>query len=167
MWPDWLSLFENHPAISGFGARRSAVESQRNIVLIPLSLHAWTQRSFLLSPSLGEWPFHNHDTVTSWDLFCPLLFVPTGSPWRGGDVAVYVFDANQPSLPIYFYSVLLPISVFMALSTVFHAINSPDNSPLSYSVLPVVRLLYWSFQLCIYLWNSPSVMRKSFVVDWA
>ena len=33
----------------------------------------------------------------------------------------------------------------MALSTVFHSINSPDNSPLSHSVLPVLFLPYWSF----------------------
>ena len=31
-----------------------------------------------------------------------------------------------------FYSVLVSVSVFMALSTVFHSINSPDNSPLSH-----------------------------------
>ena len=29
--------------------------------------------------------------------------VPTGSPSSGGDVAVYVFDINQPSLPTPFY----------------------------------------------------------------
>ena len=46
------------------------------------------------------------------------------------------FDVNQPSLPSPFYSVLVAMSVFMALSTVFHSINSPDNSPLSHSVLP-------------------------------
>ena len=40
-------------------------------------------------------------------------------------------------------------SVLMALSTVFHAINSPDNSPLSYSVLPVSFLPNWSFVLYI------------------
>ena len=57
------------------------------------------------------------------------------SPSRGGDVAVYVFGVNQPSLPIPFYSVLVSVSVFMALSTVFHSINSPDNSPLSRPVL--------------------------------
>ena len=34
-------------------------------------------------------------------------FVPTGSPSRGGDVAVYVFDINQPSLPTPFCSVFL------------------------------------------------------------
>ena len=39
----------------------------------------------------------------------------------------------------------------MALSPVFHSINSPDNSPLSHSVLPVLFLLYWSFQLRIFL----------------
>ena len=54
---------------------------------------------------------------------------------RGGDVAVYVFAINQPSLPNPVYSVLVSVSVFMALSTVFHSIDSPDISPLSHSVL--------------------------------
>ena len=45
--------------------------------------------------------------------------VPAGSPLRGGDVAVYVADINQPCLPTPFYSILVSISVFMALSTVF------------------------------------------------
>ena len=75
--------------------------------------------------------------------------VPTGSPSRGGDVTVYVFDINQPSLPTPFYSVHVPVSVLIFLSTVFHSINSPDNSPLSHSVFPVLFLLYWSFQLYI------------------
>ena len=77
--------------------------------------------------------------------------VPAGSPSRGGNVAVYVFDINQRSLPTPFYSVLVSISVFMALSTVFHPINSPDSSSLSYSVFLVLLLPYWSFQLCISL----------------
>ena len=62
--------------------------------------------------------------------------VPTGSPSCGGDAAVPVFDINQPNLPTPFHSVLASISVFMALSTVFHSIHSPDNSPFSHSVLP-------------------------------
>ena len=33
--------------------------------------------------------------------------VSTGSPSRGGDVAVYVFDINQPGLPTPFSSVLV------------------------------------------------------------
>ena len=70
-----------------------------------------------------------------------------GSSSRGEDVAVYVFDMNQPSLPTPLYSVLESISVFMALSTVFHSLNFPYNSPLSHSVLPVLFLPYWSFQL--------------------
>ena len=61
---------------------------------------------------------------------------------RGGDVKVYVFDINQPSLPTPFYFVLVSVSVFMALSTVFHSINSPNNSPLSHSVLLVLFLLF-------------------------
>ena len=74
----------------------------------------------------------------------------TGSPSRS-DVAVYVFDKNHPSLPTPFHSVHVSVSVFMALSTVFHSINSPDNSSLSHSVLPVLFLPYWSFELYISL----------------
>ena len=66
-----------------------------------------------------------------------------GSPSRGGDVAVYVFDINRSSLPTPFYSVLVFVSVFMTLSTVFHFINSPDNSPFSHSVLPVLSPPYF------------------------
>ena len=77
--------------------------------------------------------------------------VPTGPPLRYGDVEAYVFDVNQPSLPTPFYSVLVSISVFTAISTVFHSTNPPDNSPLSHSLLPVLLLPYWSFQLCISL----------------
>ena len=62
---------------------------------------------------------------------------------------VYVKHINQPSLPTPFYSILVSIFVFTALSTVFISVNSPDNSPLSHVVLPVLTLPYWSFQLHI------------------
>ena len=48
-------------------------------------------------------------------------------------------------------SVLVSVSVFKALSTVFYSINSPNNSPLSYAVFSVLFLPYWSFQLYISL----------------
>ena len=43
------------------------------------------------------------------------------------------------------------------LSIIFHSINSPNNSPLSYPVLPVLYLPYWSFQLYLSLWKSPLI----------
>ena len=52
-------------------------------------------------------------------------------------------DINQPSLPIPFYFVLVSLFVFKDLSTVFHSMNFPDNSPVSHSVL-----LVWSY-LCL------------------
>ena len=64
---------------------------------------------------------------------------------NGGDVAVYVFDINQPSLPTPFVSVLVSVSVFMALSPIFNSTISPDNSALFPSVLPVLFLPCWSF----------------------
>ena len=85
-----------------------------------------------------------------------------GSPSRDGDVTVYICDINQPSLATPVYSVLVSISDFMALSTVFHSINSPDNSPFSHSVLPVLSLPYWSFQLytCLFMkvFFSPDII---------
>ena len=64
------------------------------------------------------------------------------------------------ALPTPFHSVLVSVSVFMALSTVFHSINSPNHSSLSHSVLPVLFLPYWSFELYISLylpqpWYNP------------
>ena len=50
-------------------------------------------------------------------------------------------DINQPSLPTPFYSFLASISVFMALPTVFHSINSPHYSVVVFSVL--------QFYLCL------------------
>ena len=35
--------------------------------------------------------------------------IPAGSPSHGGDVTVFVFNINQPSLPTLFYSVLVSI----------------------------------------------------------
>ena len=64
------------------------------------------------------------------------------SPWCGGAVLVYVKDINQPSLPTPFCHVLESISVFITLSTVFHFINSPENSSLSHSVRLVLFLAY-------------------------
>ena len=87
--------------------------------------HHWKKAIYCIYPNLG--------------IFTCLL-VPVGSSSRGGNVMIYVFDIKQPSLPTPFYSVLVSISVFMALSTVFHSINFPDNSPLSLSVLPVLIL---------------------------
>ena len=79
--------------------------------------------------------------------------IPAGSPSRGGDVTVYVLDINQPSLRPPFYSAIVSIYVFMALSTVFHSINSPYNSPFSHSVLPVLSLPIGPFN-CRSLYES-------------
>ena len=70
-----------------------------------------------------------------------------------GDVAVYVFDMNQPSLLTPSYSVLVSVT---ALSAVFYSINSLDNSPLSRSVLLVLFLPCWFFQL-LYLFMKVSL----------
>ena len=87
-----------------------------------------------------------------------LSYIPA-SPSPRADLHVvgmlrFMSDTNQPSLPTPFYSVLVSVFVFMALSTVLYSINSPDNSPFSHSVLVVLALPYWSFQLNMSLYES-------------
>ena len=95
---------------------------------------------------------------------CLLSFhVPKGSPSRGVDAAVFAFDKNQPSLPtpffFFFYCVLVSVSLCVALSIVFHSINSLENSAFSLcSSGPVLTLPHWSFRLYISLWKSPSAL---------
>ena len=121
-------------SVSAFMALSTVFQSINSPNNTPLS------RPVLPVSSLPFWSFHLYRY-----LFMKVSFL-TGLPSRGGDVAVYVFDINQPSFPAPFHSVLVSISVFVALSTVFQSINSPNNSPLSHSVLPVLCLPYWSFQ---------------------
>ena len=71
------------------------------------------------------------------------------------------FDINQLILPTPFYSAFMSVSVFMDLSTLFHFINSPSNSPLFHSVLPFFfsfSLPYWSFQPYISLYKNSSAL---------
>ena len=63
----------------------------------------------------------------------------------------FMSDTNQLTSPTPFHSVLVSISVFVALSTVLHSINSPKDSHFPHSVLLVLSLPYWSFQLYISL----------------
>ena len=97
---------------------------------------------------------------------CYLHTVPAGTPWRSWDVTVYVLDINQPSLPTPFSSVLVSVPVFMALSSVLHSINYPDNSPLFHSVLPVLFLPHWSFQLYIFFFMKVSLSPDIILCGW-
>ena len=76
-----------------------------------------------LSPYSHSGPLRSSDTA-------PLPRSPRAYLHVVRVVVVYVKDIHQPRLPTPFYSVLVSVSVFMALSTLFHSINSPDNSPL-------------------------------------
>ena len=77
---------------------------------------------------------------------CCCVVIPAGSPSCGGGVAVHVFDIKPTELAHSFLFCSCVYFCVMALSTVFHSINSPDKSPLSHSVLPVLFLPYRSFQ---------------------
>ena len=96
-------------------------------------------------------------TVNSTCLCLTVNSIPAGSPSRGGDVAVYVVGINQPSLPTPFYSVLVSASVFTALSIVFHSLYSPDNCPLSHSVLPGLFCLIGPFNFFMKVSLSPEM----------
>ena len=117
--------------------------------------HTYRKKPICNSPAAKRCPRYTKGitTLLHFSQLCLIHTTPTGSPSCGGDAAVYVFDINQPSLSTPFYSVLVSVCVFMAFSTVFHSINSPDNSPLSHSVLLVLFLPNWSFW-CITLHES-------------
>ena len=100
----------------------------------------------------------SHTRHIVYGLFNTVCIVPTGSPSRDRDVAVYVFDISQPSLPTLFYSVLVSVSVLMVLSTVFSSINSP-------SVLLVFFLPCWSFQL-YYLFMKAFLSPDTLLCGW-
>ena len=86
-------------------------------------------------------------------MFCHVVGSPRAHLYVAGMLR-FMSDIKQRSLPTLFHFVLVSISVFMALSTVFHSINSPENSPFSDSVLSVLSLPYWSFQLYLSLYES-------------
>ena len=92
---------------------------------------------FILFDVVGMLLFILFDVVGIYCLFCFTW-------WR---CYCLFYDINQPSWSTPFYSVLVSVSVYKALSTAFHSINSSGNSPFSHSALPVSSLPYWSFQL--------------------
>ena len=80
-------------------------------------VNAKTCKLFYCAHSLS----HMNSASTIWDGFSEVHLkkkVPTNSPSRGGDVTVYVFNVNQPSLPIPFtlflclYLSLLPFQLY-------------------------------------------------------
>ena len=105
------------------------------------------------------WELRVHLWQCSWHVHVLSdLWVPAGSPSRGGDVIVYVWHKPTELAHsflfcswVYFY--------FMALSTVFHSMNSPDNSPLfqcSFDHISALLVLSSINHIC--LWKSPSAL---------
>ena len=72
------------------------------------------------------------------------------SPWAHlhmvGMLLVTFLTESSRACPLFLFCSSVCFCL-MVLSTVFHSMNSPDNSPLSRSVLPVLFLPFWSFQL--------------------
>ena len=85
-------------------------ENGENVQILYFHLHAswgcsvnsYARKEYTLQISASNW-------------------IRAGSPPRSGDIVVYVFDINHPSLSIPFYSVL------EALSNVLDSINSPTT----------------------------------------
>ena len=81
-----------------------------------------------------------------------------GPPSRGGDVTVDVPDISQPRLPTPFYSVLVSVSVFMTLSTVFHSTKLPTT-------LRFLTLFFWSYSALLVLSTTYLFMEVSLRPD--
>ena len=83
----------------------------------------------------------------------PRGFTVTWCGWCG-----LCFWHKPTELALFFLFCSCVYFCLYSLSTVFRSINYPDNSPLSHSILPVLFLPYWSFQLYISLWKSSSAL---------
>ena len=97
-----------------------ALSTALYFVLYESILQPWSPRG---SSYLGRYV-----TVRVYDVNQPV------GRWSGltpGGHIMWYRHVNQPSLPTPFYSVLVSISVFMALPTVFQSINSPEQLSVS------------------------------------
>ena len=88
---------------------------------------------------------HFFKTSPEFSLCWLWLAVPAGSPSRGGDVKVCVFDINQPSLPT-------PITLFLRLF-------------LSYGPFTCVSFHKFSRQLSVFALCSPSLISAFLVLS--
>ena len=86
------------------------------------------------------------------------LGVPEGLPSRGGDATVYALDINQPSLPTFLKILFLCLFLSLWPIQLYFIPWILPTTPFSHSVLPVLILPYWSFQLYISLWKPTSAL---------
>ena len=115
----------------------------------------------IIIKSLTNYTRHRLGKKMLWDYFCYSIAV-----WRGSRGLTFTWWGCYGLCPWHkptglahsFYSVLVSISVFIVLSTVFHSINSPDDSPFSHSVLPalwVISTIYLFYESLHQPWYNP------------
>ena len=125
-------------------------------VLVPLLIDFL---SFLTPSASTRFPYASLsvDFLLSWRISFPRKFPSLQSPRAHlhvvGMLRFMSMTKTNRACPLLF---ILFLCLFLSLwpaSTVFHSINSLDNCPFSHSVLPVLYLPYWSFQLYVSLWS--------------
>ena len=137
-----------------------------------LSLQSGVGQNIALhaSPAARNFSFLRFLTLFFWSYLCLIgpfnymsLYESLLQPWYKsprahlpvvGMSGLCQKDIIQPSLPTLIFCSCVYFCLY-GLSTVFHSTNSPDNSPLSHSVHPVLFLPYRSFQLYTTLWKHP------------
>ena len=120
------------------------------------NFETWKVFSFFIIPPLSCWSLWLLLLLIFFFFFFFFFFCPRRLTFSWWGCYCLSLRHKPRELAHSFYFVLVP--VFMALSTVLHSINSPDNSPLSHSVLLVLFLPYWSFQLYIFYESLPSAL---------
>ena len=109
----------------------------------------------------------SHHSTLGWSGRKLLLHVLAGSSSRGGNVAVFDFDINQTELA---HSFSFCSCIYFCLCGSFNCISFQKFSRQlsAFSLYSSVLFLpYWSFQLYLSLWKSPSALIWSLMVDWA
>ena len=87
-------------------------------------------------------------------IMCSLICQSSRAHLHMAGMLRFVFDVNQPGLSTPFYPVLVSISVFVVLSTVFRSAFLQTTVRFLNSVLSALFLPYWSPQLYLSLWVS-------------
>ena len=125
-----------------------------------LCRHAmWVCWLFVSGPQLKLWGLPNGGWEGSVCNHFPKSVLPTTRPrgltftWWGSYGLCVEHKPTELTHSFLFCSCVY--FSLMALSAIFHSVNSPNSSLISHSVIPALFLPCWSFQLYISLWKSP------------
>ena len=153
-----IERWQQYPITASISTTHASTLQTESVTFVPVAVNRasipkwWRQDSYRCSVCLGiinRYPHLLYRTRRERDTGTGLvskLMAPCWNQFR--------------SLRFFFFLILFSKAVVyvQCLVTVFHFKISPDNSSFSHTVLPVLYLPHWFFQLDISSWKSPSAL---------